>query len=261
MDANDEQKLISSIAWWMVFLSIPTFITIYAIPSTWGKTLSDDSVCWWHGPRLPARLSWLIFESPNLVWAIYCWYHRKQELSFANYVLFSFFLVHYIQRDVYYPFVMSDKTKPMPLAIVLSAFLYTSFNGYIQCRSLLYFHQFPQGWDSSLQFYAGLGLAILGFFINLRSDATLRSLRSMGLGYQIAMGGLFTHVSSPHYFGEILEWTGFAIACQCSLVSVAFAIYTAANLIPRGMAQHAWYHIYFGNKYPRTRKAVIPFLV
>jgi hypothetical protein len=35
--------------------------------------------------------------------------------------------------------------------------------------------------------------------------------------------------------GEILEWTGFAIACQ-SLPATAFAVYTFCNLFPRALA-------------------------
>jgi hypothetical protein len=35
--------------------------------------------------------------------------------------------------------------------------------------------------------------------------------------------------------GEILEWIGFAIACQ-SLPAAAFAIYTFCNLFPRALA-------------------------
>jgi hypothetical protein len=60
-------------------------------------------------------------------------------------------------------------------------------------------------------------------------------------------------------FGEILEWTGFAIASQ-SLAAWSFVAFTCANLIPRGVAHHQWYLEHFQDKYPRNRKAIIPFL-
>ena len=48
------------------------------------------------------------------------------------------------------------------------------------------------------------------------------------------MGGMFKYVTAANYFGEILEWTGFAIACW-SLPAFAFAWWTFANLAPRAM--------------------------
>lgn len=72
------------------------------------------------------------------------------------------------------------------------------------------------------------------------------------------MGGAFELVSAANYMGEILEWTGYAVASR-SLPAVAFAVFTFANLGPRGAAHHKWYLKRFAG-YPRTRKAVIPFL-
>ena len=60
-------------------------------------------------------------------------------------------------------------------------------------------------------------------------------------------------------FGEILQWFGFALA-SWSLAGLAFALYTAANLVPRALASHAWYRQQF-QEYPESRKAVIPFLL
>jgi 3-oxo-5-alpha-steroid 4-dehydrogenase 1 len=43
--------------------------------------------------------------------------------------------------------------------------------------------------------------------------SVLRNLRKPGdTGYYIPKGGMFEYVSGANFFGEILEWTGFAIA-------------------------------------------------
>jgi len=76
--------------------------------------------------------------------------------------------------------------------------------------------------------------------------------------YGIPRGGVFEFVSCPNYLGEILEWTGWAIATW-SLPGLAFALWTAANLIPRAYANHAWYRKTFPD-YPGKRKALIPFV-
>lgn len=58
--------------------------------------------------------------------------------------------------------------------------------------------------------------------------------------------------------GEILEWIGWALACN-SLSGLAFALCTFSNLFPRALSHHEWYKQKFEN-YPKNRKAVIPFI-
>ena len=116
-------------------------------------------------------------------------------------------------------------------------------------------------WHRQYQFIFGVALFLTGAAINIHSDDTLRRLRSLSPDRrQIPSGGLFEWVSAPHYFGELVEWTGFCIASNFSLATAAFAVYTAANLIPRGTAHHDWYRTHFA-AYPPNRKAVIPFIL
>ncbi|MGB2854987.1 MAG: 3-oxo-5-alpha-steroid 4-dehydrogenase, partial [Dehalococcoidia bacterium] len=91
------------------------------------------------------------------------------------------------------------------------------------------------------------------------SDGILRRLRTPGeTGYKIPRGGLFERVSCANYFGEIIEWCGWAIATW-SLPGLAFAVWTAANLVPRARAHHKWYPSQFPD-YPQQRRALIPFV-
>jgi steroid 5-alpha reductase family enzyme len=103
----------------------------------------------------------------------------------------------------------------------------------------------------------GVFIFVVGFIINRWSDRILRSLRTHpGDDYQVPYGGLFRWVSCPNYLGEIIEWTGWAIATW-SLPGLSFAIWTVANLAPRARAHHAWYQAHFQD-YPARRKALIP---
>jgi 3-oxo-5-alpha-steroid 4-dehydrogenase len=65
-------------------------------------------------------------------------------------------------------------------------------------------------------------------------------------------------VSGANYFGEIVEWCGYALAAQ-SLPATAFAVFTFANTAPRAWRHHQWYQEKFDD-YPKNRWAVIPFL-
>ena len=63
--------------------------------------------------------------------------------------------------------------------------------------------------------WLGLFLFLLGMTINIHSDSILRGLRSPGeTGYRIPHGGFFSLISAPNYFGETLEWAGFAAFAQ-----------------------------------------------
>lgn len=77
-------------------------------------------------------------------------------------------------------------------------------------------------------------------------------------GYKIPRGGAFEWVSGANFFGEIVEWVGFAIAAW-SLPAAAFAFFTFCNIGPRGLHHHQWYKQRFKD-YPADRKALIPFL-
>ena len=104
---------------------------------------------------------------------------------------------------------------------------------------------------------AGTTLFAVGLFITVQSDTILRSLRTPGDSqYRIPQGGFFRWVSCPNYFGELLEWTGWALLTW-SLPGLVFAAWTAANLIPRALSHHRWYRQTFP-EYPAGRKAVIP---
>jgi 3-oxo-5-alpha-steroid 4-dehydrogenase 1 len=66
-------------------------------------------------------------------------------------------------------------------------------------------------------------------------------------------------VSSPNYLGELLTWTGFAIA-SWSPAGLSFVVMTAANLVPRALSNHRWYQREFAD-YPPERKAILPWVL
>ena len=113
----------------------------------------------------------------------------------------------------------------------------------------------------SSEFALGMLVTIIGFTIGFQSDQTLLELRRTSPHtYQIPFGGMLDYVSCPHYFGEIVEWCGFCLACNGSLASISFAVWTAANLVPRALCTHTWYQQKFDD-YRLHRKAIIPYLL
>ncbi|KAG7344603.1 3-oxo-5-alpha-steroid 4-dehydrogenase-domain containing protein [Nitzschia inconspicua] len=204
---------------------------------------------------------------PPFLDALYAMLGQEMVPNVTNQVLIGWFLLHYLYRSLVYPIFLS-KSSRMPLGISLFGVCYTLLNGYLQPYDLIFQQVFPDEYQYSIQFWSGIVMGALGFAIGCHSDHTLLELKrdkeSSGgdAYYQIPRDGLFEYVSSPHYLGEILEWTGFCIACNFSLASVSFVLWTVANLVPRAYATHRWYHDKFHEEYPTlNRKVIIPFVV
>ena len=147
----------------------------------------------------------------------------------------------------------------MPITVIIMAIVFNLGNGYLNGRYVFHFAdgRYAMSWLSDPRFIVGTVLFIAGFIINRWADNTLRGLRKPGeTGYKIPYGGLYEYISCPNYFGEILEWFGWAVATW-SLPGLTFAIWTFANLAPRAWSHHKWYHDKF-SEYPLDRKALIP---
>ena len=82
-----------------------------------------------------------------------------------------------------------------------------------------------------------LSIFILGMTINIHSDKILLDISREKKGYQIPHGGFYKWISSPNYFGEMIEWIGWAIMTW-SLSGFVFALWTIFNLLPRALKHH-----------------------
>ena len=145
----------------------------------------------------------------------------------------------------------------MPLIIVGSAIFFNCINAGLNGYFLAYFESYAQNSFYHWNFIIGIILFISGFLINQKSDHILINLREKGdTDYKIPKGFLFKFISCPNLFGELVQWTGFAIMAW-NLPAVSFLIWTGANLIPRAAGHHKWYKNHFTD-YPKNRKIMIP---
>lgn len=148
----------------------------------------------------------------------------------------------------------------MPLIIMLSAVFFNIVNGFSLGYFFVHFADYTNNWFTDGRFIAGIILFFTGLYINWRADNRLIHLRKPDeTDYKIPRGWLFEKVSCPNLFGELIEWLGFAILCW-NLPALTFFIWTAANLIPRALSHHKWYKEKFTD-YPKSRKAILPFVV
>lgn len=239
--------------WISFILAAVIFIVLFFFSAPYGRHSRKG----W-GLLIANNLGWLIMESPSMILFAFFFIIGTAPKNPVLVIFLILFEAHYIHRALIYPFTISDPHKKMPVLIMLMGFFFNLFNAYINSRYLFSFSNgYPTKWLFDVRFILGLTLFVTGFVINRWADHKLSLLRKPGEhGYKIPEGGLYNLISSPNYFGEILEWTGWALATW-SLAGLSFAVWTFANLAPRARANHNWYHAHFAN-YPAKRKAWLP---
>ncbi|KAL4427247.1 hypothetical protein ABPG74_022334 [Tetrahymena malaccensis] len=214
------------------------------------------------------KMSWFFFEVPNLV--IAGWFMIQYSENLVNYIMILPFIIHYINRSIIYPMTLQNNTKPIPIEICLFAASFTTCNSYLQSKSILSVQE--SKFSDLLKWNVLLGylVFIFGMYINIKSDRYLQSLKKNlstansktgeKKNYVIPREGFFVYVSQANYFGEIVEWVGFAILQTHSQMPWLFAISTLSILSSRALESHKWYQQTF-KEYPKERKAIIPFIL
>jgi len=231
------------------------FIVLFFITAPYGRYTRTG----W-GPMIPNRAGWVLMELPAAgVFALF-FFLGGRTTALLPVLFFIMWEIHYVHRSVIYPFRVRSDQK-ITLVTVAMGVIFNLGNTYLNGRYLFSLGpEYTTDWLSDPRFIAGLLLFIAGFAVNKHSDWILRNLRKPGeSGYSIPRGGFYRWVSCPNYLGEIIEWTGWAVATW-SLAGLSFAVWTAANLVPRAWQHHRWYRTKFPD-YPKERKAVIPFLL
>lgn len=239
-----------------VLLAALSFCSLFFVRAPYGRHQAKG----W-GPTLPSRAGWVLMEVPSLI-VILCLYMLGENTGWIPTIALFLWAFHYTYRSFLYPALARLDGKTMPVAIAFFALVFNlgnaGFNG------LTLFSWLP---DSTVGFdeiegvrLFGLVLFLTGFLVHAHSDHVLRGLRKEGeQGYKIPGKGLHRWVASPNYFGEIVEWLGFALFVQ-NLAGWSFLVWTVANLLPRALSNYQWYKEKFAD-YPEERKALIPFLL
>jgi steroid 5-alpha-reductase/3-oxo-5-alpha-steroid 4-dehydrogenase 1 len=249
-----ESELHATLVWALFVAAAGSAVVLIFISAPYGR---HGRAGW--GPQLANRTGWILMESPAvlLFGGVYLAGDHRAEL--APLVLLALWQLHYVQRTFVFPFRLRTAGKRMPLVIVAIAVVFNSLNAYVNARWISHLGHYPDGWLVDPRLLGGAALFVTGWLINLHADTVLLRLRAPGeTGYKIPRGGLYERISCPNYFGELLEWCGWALATW-SLAGLAFAVFTAANLVPRAFTNHRWYRATFPD-YPRQRRVLVPFV-
>ncbi|XP_006012613.1 3-oxo-5-alpha-steroid 4-dehydrogenase 1 isoform X2 [Latimeria chalumnae] len=218
---SETEELLKYMSYLLILMGILVFLILQFVNVPYGRFASSS-----FGFPVNAKLAWFIQEVPSLVVPVYqVFYTVNNRLShLPNQILVTMFICHYMHRSLIFPFLIRGG-KPIPFIIFALAFIFCFCNGYLQARYLTHYAVYPSDWITKPCFL---------------------------------LGGMFEYVSGANFFGEVLEWTGFAVA-GWSTESAAFAVFTFLTLCSRAKQHHRWYLEKFED-YPKSRKAIIPFV-
>jgi 3-oxo-5-alpha-steroid 4-dehydrogenase 1 len=242
------------LAWAAVALGVVPYLLLR--PAPYGRHRRAG-----FGPVLPARLAWVLMETPSPLGMLLLFFLGRGTGDAVATVFLGLWLAHYGYRTCVFPALLPSTARPMPVMVVAAGACFNVVNAYLNGRWLFFLAE-PRSplWLTSPRFLAGAALFLGGFVTHVLADRELRRVRRTAQGsYGVPQGPLFGFVSCPNYLGEMVEWAGFALATW-SPGALLFAVWTAANLVPRAVHHHRWYRERFPD-YPHCRRAIVPFLL
>jgi 3-oxo-5-alpha-steroid 4-dehydrogenase 1 len=253
----------------MTGLALVVFVVLYFVKAGYG-ILYNHSPRW--GKTINNQWAWFFMEMPMFVAMLIFWLTSSYRFQTVPLIIFLLFEIHYFKRAFIFPFRLKGKSQ-MPLAIMSMGIIFNMLNAVMQGYWL--FHEahkdiyithapfgYPDEWLLDPRFIAGTLLFVVGYIINTRSDNIIQHLRGNknDTRHYLPKGGMFNYVTNANYFGELVEWLGFALL-SWSLAGFVFFLWTFANLVPRAHATYQRYLADFGPEVKQRKlKRIFPFL-
>ncbi|MCR9012310.1 DUF1295 domain-containing protein [Gabonibacter chumensis] len=242
----------------MTVLAVIVFIVLYFVKAGYGIFFDGK----WGRP-IDNRIGWVLMESPVFVAMFLFWCFSGRRFEIVPLLFFLYFELHYFQRSFIFPLLLKGRSK-MPLGIMVMGIVFNLLNACMQGGWIFYLSpedMYTVDWLTTPQFIIGSILFFVGMGINIHSDHIIRTLRKPGdKGHYLPRGGMFRYVTSANYFGEIVEWSGFAILTW-SWAGLVFVVWTLANLVPRAHSIYQRYQHMFGEEMKKSHlKRVFPFI-
>ena len=245
------------IMWVMAVTAVIVFIALYFVKAGYGIFRTKQ----W-GLSINNKVAWVLMEAPVFFVMLYMWASNGTPTTLPAFLAFLLFELHYFQRSFIFPLMMKGQSQ-MPVAIMLMGIIFNVINGLLIGTSL--FTLPPSAYNDGAAYLthptaiAGIAIFFSGMGINLHSDHVIRHLRKPGDNrHYLPQKGFYRYVTSANYFGELVEWTGFALLCSTPAAWL-FVVWTAANLVPRAAAIHKRYRDEFGDAVG-SRKRILPFV-
>ncbi|MBR0176095.1 MAG: DUF1295 domain-containing protein [Bacteroidales bacterium] len=242
----------------MSIIAVAVFVALFFVDAGYGKFYNRK----W-GPAVNNKLGWVLMEAPVFIAMLLLWLYSERRDDLVRLAFLFLFELHYIHRSFVFPLRLRGNS-PMPLSIVFMGVTFNVLNALMQGGWIFYLSPddyYGRDWLTDPRFIAGFLVFLIGMYINISSDDIIRNLRKEGdTRHYLPQGGMFRYVTSANYFGEFIEWVGFAILTW-SWAGAVFALWTFANLAPRASRIYDKYQAEFGDELDTKKtKRIIPFI-
>ena len=242
----------------MTIIAVIVFIALYYVTAGYGVFYNKK----W-GFAIPNKIGWILMESPVFIAMILLCIFSERSTNIVCLIFLFLFEIHYFHRSFIFPFLIRGKSV-MPLSVILMGMVFNTLNAFMQGGWIFYVspeNMYEISWLTKPQFIIGTLIFFVGMIINIHSDYIIRHLRQPGdTRHYLPKKGMFKYVTSANYFGEFVEWLGFAILTW-SLSGAVFAVWTFANLAPRAAKIYDNYKKEFGNELNTNKvKRILPFI-
>ncbi|KAG8948377.1 3-oxo-5a-steroid 4- dehydrogenase [Tulasnella sp. 419] len=203
----------------------------------------------------------LLYYCPKLLWRKDFVHSDMQKFALA------LVLIHYVKRELESIFVHRFSSATMPRFNVFKNSAYYWGPSGVMLASSLYGPWFSKSAlagtlrDDPRWLWGLTAIWAFAELSNLKTHLTLRSLRPAGTRQKgIPTGYGFNLVSCPNYMFEVLGWLVFT-AMTGSWAAVVFTIIGIVQMSAWGIKKHKAYRKDFGDKYPKNRNVIFPFIL
>jgi len=186
--------------------------------------------------------------------------------SRTSLILMTSLLIQYIRRLYENKFINIFSNSKINLIHYLAGFMF-----YISCglalMDSLYINQINYSNVNHLWSYIAFLILILMSGLQFKTHLSLSKLRRgvdgqiKSYSHFIPTGGLFDYISCPHYLCEIIIYLCIYIISRFNNLWAVLLFWVVVNQTIAALLTHNWYRSSFGEKYPKWRKAVIPFIL
>lgn len=226
-----------------------------------------------------AQIGWrtvyfIEYLGPMIIHSLFYYvYYNAANVTYTQLAAYNLTLLHYLKREYETLFIHNFSADTMPLAFLFrNSGHYWIINGLFIAFSIYapqynleskgsfwkFVHHVENRSIDELKWY--IGVMVFFEICNFYCHIILKRLRSDGSReHKIPYGFAFKFVSFPNYFFESLSWVVFALMTN-NWSSYFFLVVGTGTMMVWAKEKHAKYKKNFGDKYPKNRKAIIPFI-
>jgi len=187
--------------------------------------------------------------------------------SRRNQILITSLLIQYIRRLYENKYISIFSNSKINLIHYMAGLIFYISSGLALLDSLylnqIYNENFNQLLLSIIAYFIFILASILQFMTHLNLSKLRRGRDGQIRTYShfIPVGRQFDYISCPHYLCEIIIYSCVYVISGFNYLWAILLFWVFVNQTIAALMTHNWYRSTFGRLYPKSRKAIVPWLL